>query len=50
MSCPMTDQDRRWFRSTTRIIDEDHYVFEMFKRDEEGEEFSAMTIEYARVK
>lgn len=50
MSCPMTDQARRWFRSTTRIIDEDHYVFEMFKRDEEGEEFNAMTIEYARVK
>lgn len=48
MSSPTTDQAHRWFRSTTRIINLDHYVFEMFKRDEEGDEFSTMTIEYAR--
>ncbi len=49
MSCPMTDQAHRWFRSATRIIDEDHYVYEMFKRDDEGEEFSTMTIEYTKI-
>lgn len=48
MSCPMTNQGRRWYRSTTRFIDDDHYVLEMFKRDEEGDEFSAMTIEFMR--
>jgi hypothetical protein len=50
MSCPMTNQAYRWFKATTRIIDPDRYTYEMFKRDNEGEEFSAMVIDYVRVK
>lgn len=50
MSCPMTNQPYRWFRATTKIIDGGHYTYDMFKRDGEGDEFKAMTIEYARVK
>ena len=50
MSCPMTNQPYRRFRATTKIIDADHHTYEMFKRDDEGDEFKAMTIEYSKVK
>lgn len=50
MSCPITGQAHRWYRSTTKMIDENNYTFEMFKRDDEGEEFKTMTIAFDRVK
>ena len=49
LSCPLTNGQRS-FRGVTTLIDADHYTYEMFMKDESGNEFRAMRIDYARVK
>jgi len=48
VSCPMTGQKNRKFRGVTKIVDADHYVFEMYMHDARGKEFKAMEIDYTR--
>jgi hypothetical protein len=50
MSCPFTGQPHRWFRANTFFADPDHYTYEMFKKDDEGEEFRVLLIEFSRIK
>ena len=48
MSCPMTN-NQRWYRAELTFgEDEDHYTYETFMKDENGEEYRAMLIEYTR--
>lgn len=48
MSCPITDEEHRWYKAVTTIIDPDHYTYETFMRDAAYQEFRAMFISYSR--
>ena len=48
MSCPITNETHRWYRSVTGIIDADHYTYETFMKDKDGKEFRSMLISYTR--
>lgn len=50
LSCPLTNQPHRWFRAATKFTDADHYTYEMYKKDDDGEEFRGMLIEFSRIK
>ncbi len=49
MSCPMTNETHRWYRSVTTFIDKDHYKYESYMKDEKGVETKGMEIDYTRV-
>lgn len=49
-SCFLAEDGHRKYRATTKIIDNDNYVYEMFSTDEAGKEFRAMEITYTRTK
>lgn len=46
-SCPLTNSER-WNRSKTTFVDDDTFTFEMFMKDDNGEEFRSMLITYTR--
>ena len=48
MSCPITNETHRWYRSVSGIIDADHYTYETFMKDKDGKEFRSMLISYTR--
>lgn len=48
MSCPITNETHRWYRSVTTIADDDHYTYETFMKDKDGKEFRSMLISYTR--
>lgn len=47
-SCPMTGKDDNKYKAVTKIIDKDHYTYEMWHDDENGDNYKAMTIQYER--
>lgn len=49
-SCPMTGDKNMAFRAVWRMIDADHYSYEMFEKKPDGSEFRGMEIQYSRVK
>ncbi len=50
MSCPMTQEPRRWYRDVTTIIDADNYTHETYMKDQRGVEYKSMAIKYSRIK
>ncbi len=48
MSCPMTGESHRWFRSAWKIVDENHNTYETYTRTPDGREFKSMEIQYTR--
>ena len=48
-NCPLTNSKRET-KSITRLIDNNHYVFEMYDRAPNGKEFKNLEIAYKRVK
>ena len=48
MSCPITNEDHRWYRGVTTFIDADHYTYETYMKDKDGKEFRSMVIAYTR--
>jgi hypothetical protein len=50
MSCPITNETHRWYRDLTTIVDADHYKYETFMKDEKGQEFKGMEINFSRAK
>lgn len=46
-SCPLTNS-KRWNRSKTTFVDDDTWTYEMFMKDENGDEFRSMLITYTR--
>jgi hypothetical protein len=48
MSCPITNETHRSYRSVTKIIDANHYTYETYMKDEKGQEFRSMEITYTR--
>ena len=48
-SCPITGQKNMPFRSVWKIADNDHHTYEMYTKDEGGNEFKSMEITYERV-
>jgi hypothetical protein len=47
---PMTGQASRKFRTVTRMVDKDKFVYEMFSPGPDGKEFRMMEITYTRAK
>ena len=47
LSCPLTNGER-WFRSVTTFVDENTFTYETFMKDENGNEFQSMIINYTR--
>lgn len=50
LSCPITQEARRWMREALTIKDVDNYTYESFMKDKDGKEYRAMEIVYKRVK
>ena len=48
MSCPISGEGHRWYKAVTTIIDADHYTYESFLKDKDGQEFRSMLISYSR--
>lgn len=48
-SCPISGDKTQEFRADWKIIDDDHYRYEMFINDTHGKEFKMMHIDYERV-
>jgi hypothetical protein len=48
-SCPISGQKNMPFRSVWKVVDNDHYIYEMYTTDEAGAEFRMMEITYERV-
>ena len=48
MSCPITNETHRSYRTVTTVIDADHYTYETFMKDPDGKEFRSMLIIYTR--
>ncbi|MBZ0165870.1 MAG: DUF1579 domain-containing protein [Candidatus Omnitrophica bacterium] len=46
-SCPLTNSER-WNQSKTTFVTEDTFTFEMFMKDDNGDEFRSMLITYTR--
>ena len=47
---PVTGEKNKTFRSETKIMDADHYSYEMYTLGPDGKEFKSMEITYERVK
>lgn len=50
ISCPMTQEPRRWYRDVTTFIDADNYTRETYMRDQRGIEYKYMVIKYSRIR
>ena len=50
MSCPITNETHRWYKAITTIVDADHYTYESYMKDKDGQEFKGMIITYTRTK
>ena len=50
LSCPMTGEKNKMFRTIWKIMDNDHYSYEMYSNGPDGKEFKNMEILYSRVK
>jgi hypothetical protein len=50
MSCPISNETHRWYKAVTTFIDPDHYKYETYMKDEKGQEFKGMEINYNRAK
>lgn len=50
MSCPITQQSKRWYRDVLTFSDDDNYTYETYMRDQRGVEYKSMAIKYSRVK
>lgn len=50
-SCPLTPKQRRRYHAVCKIIDDNHYTYEMYMTDPaSGKEFKSMEISYTRAK
>jgi len=47
---PLSGEKNKTFRSLTKILDNDHYSYEMYALSPDGKEFKSMEILYERVK
>lgn len=47
-SCPMTGEKHKKFRAVWKIIDHDHYTYEMYTQGPGGKEFKSLEIDYQR--
>lgn len=47
MSCPVTNSVR-WHRAETTFIDDNHYTYTTYMKDENGVEFKSMFIDYIK--
>ncbi|MFA5059342.1 MAG: DUF1579 domain-containing protein [Candidatus Omnitrophota bacterium] len=50
VSCPMTGETNRAVRGISKIMDADHYSYEMFMNGLDGKEYKTMELIYSRVK
>lgn len=48
MSCPITNETHRSYRAVTTFIDADHYTYESYMKDPNGNEYKTMKITYTR--
>lgn len=48
VSCPITGEKHRKFRGVIKILDSNHYTYEMYMKDANGKEFKSMEINYER--
>ena len=48
MSCPMTGETNRLYRTVLSIMDADHHTYENYMRGPDGQEYRAMEILYTR--
>jgi hypothetical protein len=48
MSCPVSNETNRWYKSVITLIDADHYKYESYMKDEKGQEFKGMEVNYTR--
>lgn len=48
MSCPMTGEKNKAFRSEIKFIDNDNYSYSMFVKDKSGKEFKSIEVVYKR--
>lgn len=49
-SCPMTGEKSKTFHAVWKIVDNDHYTYEMYTNDKDGKEFRNMEVAYERLK
>ena len=49
-SCPMTGERSKTFHAVWKIVDNDHYTYDMYTNAKDGKEFKNMEITYERVK
>lgn len=47
-SCPMTGETHRWYRTTWKVVDPDHTIYESYSKTPEGQEFKSMEIHHTR--
>ena len=48
-ACPMTGEKNKPYRAILKILDKDHYSYEMFMKDKDGKEFKGMELQYTRM-
>ena len=48
-SCPMTGEKNKTFRAEWKIINTNHYAYEMYTKDKDGKEFKSLEITYERL-
>lgn len=50
MSCPMSGEKNKPFRSEVKLIDNDNYTYSMYTKDKSGKEFKSIEVVYKRKK
>lgn len=50
MSCPMTGEKNRWYRSEWKTIDNDKHTYTSYGKGPDGKEFKNMEISFTRAK
>lgn len=48
MSCPVVGDGHRWYKEILTIVDADHYTYESYMKDKDGNEYKGMEIVYTR--
>ena len=48
-ACPLTGETHRSFRGVWNIVDNNRHTYEMYMKDQNGNEFKGMEIQYERV-
>lgn len=48
-ACPMTGEKDKTFRAEWKIMNTNHYTYEMYTKDKDGKEFKSLEITYKRL-